>query len=46
MVGYDGTIGWHGTPLREDTGGELGLLKELAESPQISNLGTIIRRFR
>jgi len=33
MVGYDGTIGWHGTPLREDTGGELGLLKELAEFP-------------
>jgi len=33
MVGYDGAIGWHGTPLREDTGGELGLLKELAEFP-------------
>ncbi len=33
MVGYDGTIGWHGTPLREDTGGELGLLKDLAEFP-------------
>jgi photosynthetic reaction center cytochrome c subunit len=33
MVGYDGAIGWHGTPLREDTGGELGLLKDLAEFP-------------
>jgi photosynthetic reaction center cytochrome c subunit len=33
MVGFDGTMGWHGTPLREDTGGELGLLKELAEFP-------------
>jgi photosynthetic reaction center cytochrome c subunit len=33
MIGYDGVIGWHGTPLREDTGGELGLLKELAEFP-------------
>jgi len=39
-------IGWHGTPLREDTGGELGLLKELAEFPQSQILGTIIRRFR
>ena len=36
MVGFDGTIGWHGTPLREDTGGELGLLKELAEFPPAS----------
>jgi photosynthetic reaction center cytochrome c subunit len=36
LVGYDGTIGWHGTPLREDTGGELGLLKELAEFPPAS----------
>ena len=33
LVGFDGTVGWHGTPLREDTGGELGLLKELAEFP-------------
>jgi photosynthetic reaction center cytochrome c subunit len=33
VVGFDGVIGWHGTPLREDTGGELGLLKELAEFP-------------
>jgi photosynthetic reaction center cytochrome c subunit len=33
MTGFDGTIGWHGTPLREDTGGELGLLKEVAEFP-------------
>ncbi len=36
MVGFDGTIGWHGTPLREDTGGEMGLLKELAEFPPAS----------
>ena len=36
VVGFDGTIGWHGTPLREDTGGELGLLKELAEFPPAS----------
>ena len=33
MTGFDGVIGWHGAPLREDTGGELGLLKEMAEFP-------------
>ena len=33
VVGFDGVIGWHGTPLREDTGGEMGLLKEIAEFP-------------
>jgi photosynthetic reaction center cytochrome c subunit len=36
MVGFDGSIGWHGTPLREDTGGEGDLLKELAEFPPAS----------
>ncbi len=31
MVGYDGDIGWHNTPIREDTGGELVLVQEMAE---------------
>ena len=31
MVGYDGNMGWHNTPIREDTGGELVLLQEMAE---------------
>ena len=30
-MGYDGTIGWHNTPIREDTGDELRLLVELGE---------------
>ena len=31
-MGYDGTIGWHNTPIREDTGDELLLLRvELGE---------------
>jgi photosynthetic reaction center cytochrome c subunit len=30
-TGYDGTIGWHNTPIREDTGDELRLLVELGE---------------
>jgi len=29
MMGFDGTIGWHNTPIREDTGDELRLVKEL-----------------
>jgi photosynthetic reaction center cytochrome c subunit len=33
MMGFDGMIGWHGTPLREDTGGELALLQGFAEFP-------------
>jgi photosynthetic reaction center cytochrome c subunit len=33
VVGFDGVIGWLGIPAREDTGGELGLLKDLAEFP-------------
>jgi photosynthetic reaction center cytochrome c subunit len=36
MVGFDGTIGWHNTPIREDTGGELGLIQEFAEFPPVS----------
>jgi photosynthetic reaction center cytochrome c subunit len=31
MVGFDGSIGWHNTPIREDTGGELALVEEIAE---------------
>ncbi|HWX38702.1 MAG TPA: photosynthetic reaction center cytochrome c subunit family protein, partial [Candidatus Sulfotelmatobacter sp.] len=30
-MGFDGTIGWHNTPIREDTGDELRLLVELGE---------------
>ena len=30
-MGYDGTIGWHNTPIREDTGDELRMLVELGE---------------
>jgi len=28
MMGFDGTIGWHNTPIREDTGDELRMVKE------------------
>jgi photosynthetic reaction center cytochrome c subunit len=31
MLGFDGTIGWTTTPNREETGGELFLVKELGE---------------
>ncbi len=30
-MGFDGTIGWHNTPIREDTGDELRMLVELGE---------------
>lgn len=30
-TGYDGTIAWHNTPIREDTGDEMRLLVELGE---------------
>jgi hypothetical protein len=30
-MGYDGTIGWHNTPIREDTGDELRMLAELGQ---------------
>jgi hypothetical protein len=30
-IGFDGTIGWHNTPIREDTGDELRMLVELGE---------------
>jgi photosynthetic reaction center cytochrome c subunit len=30
-MGFDGTIAWHNTPIREDTGDELRLLVELGE---------------
>jgi photosynthetic reaction center cytochrome c subunit len=30
-MGYDGAIGWHNTPIREDTGDELRMLVELGE---------------
>ena len=30
-MGYDGTIAWHNTPIREDTGDEMRLLVELGE---------------
>lgn len=31
-MGFDGTIGWHNTPIREDTGDELRLLVLLGEA--------------
>jgi photosynthetic reaction center cytochrome c subunit len=31
MLGFDGTIGWTNTPNREETGGELLMVKELGE---------------
>ena len=31
-MGFDGTIGWHNTPIREDTGDELRMIMELGES--------------
>ncbi|MGH9678533.1 MAG: hypothetical protein ACRD4Y_01140, partial [Candidatus Acidiferrales bacterium] len=31
IVGFDGTIGWHNNPIREDTGDELLLDKDLGE---------------
>ena len=31
MMGFDGTIGWTNTPNREETGGELLMVKELGE---------------
>jgi hypothetical protein len=31
MMGFDGTIGWHNTPIREDTGDELRLITALGE---------------
>jgi hypothetical protein len=30
-MGFDGTIGWHNTPIREDTGDELRMLVDLGE---------------
>ena len=30
-MGFDGTIGWHNTPIREDTGDELRMVVELGE---------------
>jgi hypothetical protein len=30
-MGFDGAIGWHNTPIREDTGDELRMLVELGE---------------
>jgi photosynthetic reaction center cytochrome c subunit len=30
-IGFDGSMGWHNTPIREDTGDELRLLVELGE---------------
>jgi photosynthetic reaction center cytochrome c subunit len=30
-TGFDGSIGWHNTPIREDTGDELRMLTELGE---------------
>jgi hypothetical protein len=30
-TGYDGTIAWHNTPIREDTGDEMRMLVELGE---------------
>ncbi len=30
-MGFDGSIGWHNTPIREDTGDELRMLVELGE---------------
>jgi hypothetical protein len=30
-TGYDGTIAWHNTPIREDTGDEMQMLVELGE---------------
>ena len=32
MMGFDGTIGWHNTPIREDTGDELRMVVELGET--------------
>jgi photosynthetic reaction center cytochrome c subunit len=32
MMGFDGTIGWTNTPNREETGGELIMVKELGEA--------------
>ena len=31
-MGFDGTIGWHNTPIREDTGDELRMIMELGET--------------
>jgi len=31
-MGFDGTIGWHNTPIREDTGDELRMIVELGET--------------
>jgi hypothetical protein len=31
-MGFDGTIGWHNTPIREDTGDELLMIMELGET--------------
>jgi len=31
-IGFDGTIGWHNTPIREDTGDELLMVAELGET--------------
>jgi len=31
-MGFDGTIGWHNTPIREDTGDELRTIMELGET--------------
>jgi len=31
-TGFDGTLGWHNTPIREDTGDELLLLTELGDT--------------
>ena len=31
-MGFDGTIGWHNTPIREDTGDELRMLTDLGET--------------
>jgi hypothetical protein len=32
MMGFDGKIGWHNTPIREDTGDELRMIVELGET--------------